>query len=123
MARKLAVSMIALLFTLAACGTKGGGGSGGQAGTNPCGAGAVCGEVALSLDAVKAARPSGLRAAALRSARDQVSLDWQSGGIISGPPDGLRLYVKSISAAPADGGGEDSAGTPLLPGPDGRESA
>jgi hypothetical protein len=99
MSRSLAAPALALSLALAvACGG-GGGGSSGHVG-NPCSAGAVCGEVALSLNAVStggAPAPALLRQAQPRAAL--VSLDWQSGGIVSGPPDLLNLYVKSISAA------------------------
>jgi hypothetical protein len=94
---KLSLLLPALL-ALAACG----GGSGGGMGQNPCdGGGAGCGAVALSLEAVNAAAAPVYAAALVAGAP---SLDWQSGGILSGPPDELRLYVKSVGAAPAGGG-------------------
>jgi hypothetical protein len=105
MSRSLAAPAVALASLLAACGG-GGGGGGGHVG-NPCGGGAACGAVALSLDAVSGSGSANALApaAGVRMARAMaVSLDWQSGGIISGPPDELRLYVKSIAAAAAGGG-------------------
>ncbi len=95
----------ALLLVLSACG---GGGGGSRIGTNPCDEGAVCGELALSLDAVNAGGGTTLRAgapvAAAALALAPEPPPWRSSGIISGPPDELRLYVKLIAAAPAGGG-------------------
>ena len=109
---RFAPVFVASLLVLPACG--GGGGGDRRIGTNPCDEGAACGALSLSLDAVNAGPPAdAVGAVALRVAAQGLALapepaPWRSSGIISGPPEELRLYVKLIAAAPADGG-------PLVP--------
>ncbi len=109
--------VLASLLVLSACDGGGGGGGDRRIGTNPCGEGAACGALALSLDAVNAngADVTGARALALVPEPPP----WRSSGVVSGPPDELRLYVKLIAAAPAGGG----ALVPIFQSPEERGTA